>query len=304
MDVPPEPKVPYREGKPLTAIIAPDRRRLKTVTLVLSSMVAGAALWVAAGFVIARLRAPGPRAVESTPGYVAGRVGPVTLHGPDHDVSLPPKTYAVVNVWLQGCADCMPAFEAMRRLEDEGGLGVAVPVYNIAYGEADPTWALRYGVHTNLVFDPGGTSVVRPLGIGTFTTLVIDSHGTILLRDRPDRPGYRARVRAAVYDEDPRGEPTMLDAASIARVAATHRAAVKSACWDAFDSGGVHGAKVHVTVLATVGTDGLVESASSTGTDQAAAKCVEDQVRRWRFPAPDRGGNAVSVSIPFDLVRE
>lgn len=203
MDGPTEPRVPYREGKPLTEIIPPDRRRRKTGALVVSSMIAGVALWVVGGFVVERLRAGGPRSGASTPGYIAGSVRPVVLHGPDHDVALPPKTLAVVNVWLQGCADCMPAFDAMRQLEDEGGLGVDVPVYNVAYGEADPTWAMRYGVHTNLVFDPGGASVVRPLGIGTFTTLVIDSQGTILHRDRPDRPGYRARVRAAVHDVDP-----------------------------------------------------------------------------------------------------
>jgi hypothetical protein len=258
---------------------------------------------VLGGFVVERVRAPGPKPLE-TPGYVAGRVGPAVLHGPDHDVELPPRGIAVVHVWLQGCLDCMPAFEAMRRLEDEGGLGVDVPVYNVAYGEADPIWAMRYGVRSNLVFDPGGASVVRPLGIGTFTTLVVDKSGTILLRDRPDRPGYRARIRAAVHDEDPRGETPTLDAASIARVAAAHRAAVKVACWDRYEPGIAHGVKASVTVIATVGSDGLVESASSTGTDPKLARCVEDQVRTWRFPTPDHGGNAVSVSIPFELVRE
>lgn len=294
----------YRESKELTEIIPPDRRRLKAFALVVSSMVAGAALWVVGGFVVERLRAPGPLPRVSTPGYLAGRVGPTVLHGPDQDVALPPKSLAVLHVWLQGCLDCMPAFEAMRRLEDEGGLGVDVPVYNIAYGEADPTWAARYGVRSNLVFDPGGASVVRPLGIGTFTTLVIDRSGTVLLRDRPDRPGYRARVRAALHDEDPRGASPTLDAASIARVAAAHRPAVKQACWDPYQPGAAHGLTASVTVVATVGPDGLVESSSSTGSDTKLARCVEDQVRTWRFPTPDHGESAVSVSIPFELVRE
>ena len=99
-------------------------------------------------------------------------------------------------------------------------------------------------------------------------------------------------------------EPSALDAASIARVAAAHRPAVKLACWDRYEPGIGHGVQASVTVMATVGTDGLVESASSTGTDPKLARCVEDQVRTWRFPTPDHGGNAVSVSIPFELIRK
>jgi len=298
--------VPYREGKALTELIPPDRRRLKTALLVGCSMIAGAALWVVGGSVASLLRAPGPAAAEATPGYIAGRIGPTVLHGPDHDVELPPRSLAIVHVWLQGCQDCMPAFEAMRRLEDEGGLGVDVPIVNVAYGEADPTWAMRYGVRANLVYDPGGASVLRPLGIGTFTTLVIDHHGTVLHRDRPDRPGYRARIRAAVHDEDPRGEPTSvpLDAASIARVAAAHRPEVKHACWDPIGSDAPRGRKASVTVLATVGINGVVEEASSTGSDPKLAKCVEDQLRGWRFPSRDPGDGAVRVTLPFEFMRE
>ena len=42
---PPPTPTPYRDGKPLAAIIPPDRRRLKAAALVVSSMVAGAAIW-------------------------------------------------------------------------------------------------------------------------------------------------------------------------------------------------------------------------------------------------------------------
>jgi hypothetical protein len=206
VDDPQTPPSPYREGKPLAEIIPRDRRRLKTFALVLSSMIAGVSLWNVGGLVVEGRRADSEaRSTRSTPGYLAGRMPSAVLHGPEHDVVMPPGTLSIVHVWLQGCQDCMPAFEAMRRLEDEGGLGVDVPIYNVAYGEADSTWAMRYGVRTNLAYDVGGASVVRPLGIGTFTTLVVDKGGAILLRDRPDRPGYRARIRAAVHAEDPRG---------------------------------------------------------------------------------------------------
>ena len=102
-------------------------------------------------------------------------VGPVTLRGPGGELALPQDHPLVVNVWLQGCADCMPRFRAAQHLALNGE-DWPKPVVNVAYGRADPAWAERYGVGEQLVFDPG-SALVRPLGIGTFTTLVIDAHG-------------------------------------------------------------------------------------------------------------------------------
>lgn len=207
---PPTAGTPYREGKPLAEIIPPDRRALKTAALVLTSMVAGVALWTLGGSLRDMIRAldePETRPVV-TPGYVAGRIPPSLLHGPGGSIALPPHTRTVVHVWLQGCADCMPAFEAMYRLQTEGRASFDAPVINVAYGEADLTWAQRYGVAENLVFDPGGLAVVRPLGIGSFTSLVVEPSGAIIHSDRPDRPGYMDRMRNAVLFGDPRDRRT------------------------------------------------------------------------------------------------
>lgn len=309
---PQTPQTPYREGKRLAEIIAPDRRRQKVLALILGSMIAGVALWELGGLAASALRTNVATRVYPTQG--AGRIMPAVLHGPEHDVAMPPGTLSIIHVWLQGCQDCMPAFEAMRRLEDEGGLGVDVPIYNVAYGEADPTWAMRYGVRTNLVYDAGGLSVVRPLGISTFTTLVVDKNGAILLRDRPDRPGYRARIRAAVHAEDPRDArlpapgdplgtddpPAALDSESIQRVIAVHRAAIKRTCWE---RGGADDgpATVKVTVNVVVATTGAVLSTSSSGTDPVTAKCVEAEIKAWSFPARRSGA---TVSIPFTFARQ
>ena len=255
-DATPPPPTPYRDGKPLTDIIPPDRRALKTALLVVASMVTGVALWVTGGLVVDLLHdeAPARSTPPLVPGYVAGRVPTTTLHGPGGDVALPPKTRSVVNVWLQGCQDCMPAFEAMRGLEAAGGLGASVPIVNVSYGEAEQQWAERYGVRKNLVFDPSGAGVVRPLGIGTFTTLVVDTDGSIIHRDRPDRAGYRQRVRAALgmADDEPEpapapsgGDPTpaadalaggRLDTAGVSNVVGSHRAALKRQCWESVPS--------------------------------------------------------------------
>lgn len=139
--------------------------------------------------------AAAPEPFTTTLSHVRG----VVLFGPNaRIVAIPQATTAVVvNVWLQGCADCMPAFDAYNAIATSGGLGVGVPVINVAYGQADVAWAAKYHVDENLVFDAGG-ALVKPLGIGSFTTLVIDPQGAVVLVDRPDRVGYAARVGDAV----------------------------------------------------------------------------------------------------------
>lgn len=310
----PSPPTPYREGKPLSEIIPPDRRAQRTAALVIASMIAGVALWVVGGFVLEQMRShassPPVRTVPIVPGYVAGRLPSSTLHGPGGTtVTFPPHTRSVVHVWLQGCQDCMPAFEAMGELATHGGLGADVPVVNVSYGEADAAYASRYGVSTNLVFDQGGASVVRPLGIGTFTTLVVDPDGSIIHRDRPDRAGYRQRVRAAlgVPDvepeprrtvEDPAVEPLggggELDADSVLRVVASHRAGVRRRCWDAMPAPKPE--RVAVTVRLTIDTKGRVSRLSSTGDHRAVGECLERELATWVFPAPS---SVTSVNIPF-----
>jgi len=319
VDVPPTPptptpQTPYRAGKALAEIIPPDRRRLKAAALVVSSMIAGVALWEVGGFLVATLQ--GERIMTAKPQpvpYVAGRVGPALLHGPEGTFTLPPAKRAVVNVWLQGCSDCMPAFEAMAKLQSEGGLGVSAPIINVAYGEADPTWARRYGVAHGLVFDPGGTQVVKPLGIGTFTSLVVEPDGSIIHRDRPDRPGYAARMRTALASgssitypiayptpesEIPPAQPLGMEA--VQRVVASHTAGIRRACWERAEQG--DGRRVaNVTANLTIAPDGTVTTASAIGGDPVVARCIEGQTRTWLFPAP---GTQTTVSVPFKFVRE
>jgi hypothetical protein len=123
-------------------------------------------------------------------------IRPVVLKGPNGAVSLPQR--AVIQVWLQGCADCMPAFRAFRdsypALKEAWGL----PIINVAYGEATVDYAKEYRVHDQLVFDPKGTALVNPLGIGTFTTLVVNERGEVVHRSRPTDEGYVESVRDAI----------------------------------------------------------------------------------------------------------
>jgi hypothetical protein len=171
--------------------------------IVVVSMIAGALLLLL-GQEIRSLyvltRGPAPRPTPMPALAPVSTLAPATLEGPGGRFSLPTRGGAVVHVWLQGCSDCMPAFDAMFALERTGGLDVAVPIVNVAYGEADLAWAQAHGVARNLVLDRTGSAIVRPMGITTFTTLVIDERGAVRHVDRPDRVGYAARVQRAVQD--------------------------------------------------------------------------------------------------------
>lgn len=189
---------PYRKEKFDRIDIAPDRRPLFfSVTLGVGVLLGS--------FGTLAIERYAPKAPTTTPasavvgqGQGQGRVG---LEGRHVDLPLTastspmPEGPIVVHVWLQGCADCMTAFEAMRAISHEGGLGV--PQVNVAYGSADAAWAESYGVSERLTRDPGAL-VVNPLGISSFTTLVLDESHVIRLVDRPDRPGYKDRVQGAM----------------------------------------------------------------------------------------------------------
>ena len=111
----PTPPTPYRDGKALADIIPPDRRRERAIALVGTSMVVGVALWLLGGWAYAALMGSADGSIQvavQTPGYVAGLMPRATLRGPGGVFVMPPPRRSVVNVWLQGCSDCMPAFDA------------------------------------------------------------------------------------------------------------------------------------------------------------------------------------------------
>lgn len=89
-----------------------------------------------------------------------------------------------------------------------------------------------------------------------------------------------------------------LDQAGVERVVAMHRTGVKRTCWE---RGGGEKSSVNVTVTANVAPNGSVSSTSSSGDDPVVAKCIENQVRTWQFPAP---GSSTTINIPFKFVRQ
>lgn len=113
-----------------------------------------------------------------------------SAHPKTPKLTLPTGQASVINVFLQGCQDCMPAF---RKYRDMDGFGQDIPVINVAYGRASLSWCQSYGVAEKLYIDPGN-AIVRPVGISTFTTLVVDAEGRIRSMHRPTDPAYREKV--------------------------------------------------------------------------------------------------------------
>ncbi len=90
------------------------------------------------------------------------------------------------------------------------------------------------------------------------------------------------------------------DQSAVERVVANHRAGVKRTCWERV-SGSDQKSSVNVTINATVAPNGSVSSTSSSGDDPMVAKCIENQVRTWQFPAP---GETKQIALPFKFVRQ
>jgi hypothetical protein len=279
--------MPYREEKPLGDLIPPDRRRQKTIGLVVVGMLMGAGVLYA----VQQATKDAPTVVSTTPPPPSEYVR-TTLNGPNGTFVIPtPGKKTVMHVWKEACADCMPAFEAIASIERQGGLGSDVFVVNVAYGTADPNWAKAYGVSTNLTFDYGGVQVVRPLGISSFTTLVIDEQGKILARDRPDRPGYVERIRALV-------DPGPLTQKDVEDLVATKHESIRDRCWNRHREL----SSADVTISAVVGADGRVVAATSNGTHAGLTSCIENEVKGWRFRPS--GSASTTVDIPFKLRRD
>lgn len=123
---------------------------------------------------------------------------PRVYEGPDGPKTLPLERAFIANVWLQGCQDCMPSFEAWKKLYEEGEIPKSLPIVNVAYGNVEPAWAERYGLRDMLLVDGDGQKLVKPQMIKTFTTLVVAADRKIVWRGQPRDPRYLDRLKAAL----------------------------------------------------------------------------------------------------------
>jgi serine/threonine protein kinase len=88
------------------------------------------------------------------------------------------------------------------------------------------------------------------------------------------------------------------DQSSIERVVNSRKTGVKRTCLERSTS---TASSTKVTATITIAPNGSVQSVSSAGDDPVMARCIEQQLRGWSFPAP---GEVKQVQIPFVFVRQ
>lgn len=91
----------------------------------------------------------------------------------------------------------------------------------------------------------------------------------------------------------PSGRP--LSAESIRVTIELYEATTKYACWDAPAVQNV--AEVDASVFVVVGKNGEVTSADASGNHPWVVRCLESELRGWRFDGPGK------TEIPFHFVR-
>lgn len=84
----------------------------------------------------------------------------------------------------------------------------------------------------------------------------------------------------------------------IEAVVRSHQTGVKRTCWE---RSGSQLSAVNVTAHLTIGPTGTVSSAEVDGNDPVVAKCIENQVKTWQFPAT---GSTSQANIPFHFLRQ
>jgi hypothetical protein len=88
------------------------------------------------------------------------------------------------------------------------------------------------------------------------------------------------------------------DQSAVERVVNSRKAAVKRVC---IERSAMTTGTTKVTATITIAPNGSVQNVSTASDEPVVAKCIEQQLRGWSFPAP---GDVKEVQIPFVFVRQ
>ena len=246
----------------------------------------------------------------SSPGTSSSAIAPVGISGSTSLAPPPPSAYLapkkggvpvwfwLIAVFVLGFGGAAALFFVTRQPPQQIVVQVPVPV-----GTTPPT--------TQGDIPPPTASAETPAAPTTTATgKAPTSKGGAVAAATPEKKGGAADVSGLLDGKGsgpnspspggpgPSGGGTM-DQAAVERVVASHRQGVKRTCWER--AGGDQKPATSVTMNATVGPDGRVQSASSSGDDPVVAKCIENQVKSWQFPA---SGSTTPIQIPFKFVRQ
>ncbi|MBK6695535.1 MAG: zinc-ribbon domain-containing protein [Myxococcales bacterium] len=89
-----------------------------------------------------------------------------------------------------------------------------------------------------------------------------------------------------------------LDAAAIESTVRSYAPGVKRTCWERANS---QISSVNINAEVTVASTGQVQNVRADGNEPTVAKCIENQVHNWKFPA---SSGTTTVNIPFKFVRQ
>jgi predicted Zn finger-like uncharacterized protein len=98
--------------------------------------------------------------------------------------------------------------------------------------------------------------------------------------------------------DTPKATGGQLTESQVQQVLALHRTAIGRICWERNPT---NKSAVNVNVGLTVAGDGSAQNVVATGDDASVAKCIENDVRGWHFPAT---GSSQKIAIPFKFVRQ
>jgi hypothetical protein len=89
-----------------------------------------------------------------------------------------------------------------------------------------------------------------------------------------------------------------LSGGQVQQVIQNHQLAIRRSCWERNPT---VKPTVNVSVSMTVGADGSAQGVSASGDEISVAKCIENDVRGWRFPAM---GCSQRTGFSFKFVRQ
>src|SRR5260370_28257090 len=84
----------------------------------------------------------------------------------------------------------------------------------------------------------------------------------------------------------------------VQQVIGLHQVGVRRACWERNPT---TKPTVNVAVALTIGPDGSAQGVTTTSDEPSVAKCIENDVRGWRFPAM---GRSQKTGFSFKFVRQ
>jgi hypothetical protein len=88
-----------------------------------------------------------------------------------------------------------------------------------------------------------------------------------------------------------------LSAGQVQEVIRLHQLTIRRLCWEQSQ---ITEPVVNVSVTLTVGPDGSAQGVSASGDEDSVAKCIENDVIGWQFPAV---GCSQKTAFSFEFVR-